>query len=168
MRMCSDAMPWRVKKPFFSATTVGKNPGELDEMPMRTLSSARAPAKIASTSASAVLVVKTFFIYAPLLRHVDRDAVRVGRLERAAVAFGQELQANLALGAGGLARQRGQIFFERFEVLDLEADMIHVARLDAGAVVVADIPRHDDERHAPVGEIVIRIAGGLLRLLQLV
>src|SRR5262249_29874588 len=138
MRMCSDAIPYFVKKPFFSATTVGRNPGELEEMPMRILSSARAPEKIASTSTSAAPAVKTFFIYAPLLRHVDRHAVWVGRLERTAVAFGQELQANLTLSAGGFRRQRwvsprqrGQILLERLEVFDFEADMVHVARLDA-------------------------------------
>src|ERR1051325_11618024 len=85
---------------------------------------------------------KTFLLiyYAPLLRHVDRHTVGVGGLERATVAFGQELQANLALGAGGLGRQRrvaprqrGQIFLKRLEIFDLEAEMVHVPRLDARA-----------------------------------
>src|ERR1043165_7445338 len=108
MRICSELIPYFVKKPFFSATTGGRNPGERDEMPMRTLSSARAPESSARTSASAAHAAKTFLLiyYAPLLRHVDRHTVGVGGLERAAVAFGQEIQANLAFGAGGLGGQR--------------------------------------------------------------
>src|SRR5262249_51660793 len=46
--------------------------------------------------------------------------------------------------------------------------MIHVARLDARALVIADVPWPDDERHAAVGEIMIRVSGGLFRLFQLV
>jgi hypothetical protein len=36
MRMCSDARLYLVKNPLCSATTVGKKPGELEEIPMRT------------------------------------------------------------------------------------------------------------------------------------
>ena len=47
---------------------------------------------------------------------------------------------------------------EGFQVLDLETDMVHAGGNDAGAVIIGDVPRHDDERHVTVGEIMVGIA----------
>ena len=60
------------------------------------------------------------------------------------------------------------ILLQRFDILDREADMIEACRQDALADEVANAPRHDDERHLSVRQIMIFIpvAGGVLLQLE--
>src|SRR5262249_62019693 len=48
----------------------------------------------------------------------------------------------------------------------LEADVIHPRRDDAGALVVRDVPGHDDERHMPIRQVVVGVIGLLVGLRQ--
>src|SRR5262249_61169443 len=46
-----------------------------------------------------------------------------------------------------------------------EADVIHARGDDAGRFIVGDVPRHDDERHVAIGEVVVAVVRPLVDVL---
>ncbi len=61
-----------------------------------------------------------------------------------------------------VARHRLHVFLELLDALDREADVVHAGRDDSRAVVVGDMPWHDHQRHAAVGDIIVGVAFGLV------
>jgi hypothetical protein len=111
----------------------------------------------------------------PARRNVDGHAVGIGKLKLSVLALGEQLEPDIAFGAAGFWREGRvsidqflQIFFERFDILNSESQVIHMPWFDAGAFEVGDRPGRDDRRHPAVGEIVVGIVGGLFPLLKLV
>ena len=76
--------------------------------------------------------------------NIDGHSVGIGELELPLFALCQQFQPNFAFRPSRLRRksrvpldQRLKILFERIDILHFEAQMVHVARFDAGAFVVA-------------------------------
>lgn len=90
-------------------------------------------------------------------RHIDRHAVRIGELELAVLTLSKQFHPKVPFRASRFWRQRGvsidqrgEIFFEIFHVFDSESQMIHVSRLDPGALVIGDCPRRNNHGQAAV------------------
>src|SRR5262245_59637470 len=102
----------------------------------------------------------------PSIMNVEQDAVAIGKLmlaERAGAL--KQLSQHLALIARQRRRREPRIVrsdlcdlrLACLDILDLEADMVHAAGDDPRAVIVRDVPRHDDERHVPVAQIEVPV-----------
>ena len=98
-------------------------------------------------------------------RNRRAGAGRAGRSART-VWSSASPSAPVSTGAGarrGLSSaMRCDVGLARVDALDLEADVVHAAGDDAGAVIVGDVPRHDHQRHVPVGQVVVRSSARFL------
>src|SRR5258706_5990780 len=94
------------------------------------------------------------------VRDVDQHPVQIGQMMFAEGTFLEEPEPRRPFrpGADGARGEAGvppdqllEIFLESLDALDLEADVLERGPLDARALVVVDVPRHDDQRHPAVG-----------------
>src|SRR5881394_217384 len=109
-----------------------------------------------------------------LFGRVDQYAVGVGEVEFPALAPLEEVEPRptFLAGADGKATQMRVVLtdgleslLERGEAFDLEAQVIRPRPRNATAFVVANVPGHEHQRHAAVGEL-IRIGALALEELQ--
>ena len=83
--------------------------------------------------------------------------------------FASSFQPNFAFRPSRLRRksrvpldQRLKILFERIDILHFEAQMVHVARFDAGPFVIAYRPRRNHQGYSTVGEIMTGVIARFL------